>query len=97
MAISISALPLLDLAPVMIIPCHINNISRHSYFHRPPVLWNVLPIINLDSSFLQLKSKLKAFHWNRFLTNFDESNNCTLYYMCPCTRCYQLHPPTANF
>ena len=49
----------------MIILHHMNNISRHSYFHKlpvlGPVLGNALPIINLDSSFVQLKLKLKAF------------------------------------
>ena len=77
----------------MIIPHHINNISRHSYFHRLTALWNALPIINFNLSFVQLKSKLKAFLRNHFLTNFDENNNCTLHYMCPCSRCHQLHPP----
>ena len=80
----------------MIIPRHINNISRHSYFHRLPALWNALPIFNLNLSFVQLKSKLKAFLWNHFLMNFNENNNCTLHYMCPCSRCHQSHPPTAN-
>jgi len=81
----------------MITSRHINNISRHSYFHRLPALWNALPIINLNLSFVQLKSKLKAFLWNHFLMNFDENNNCTLHYMCPCSRCHQSHPATVNF
>jgi len=28
----------------LIIPHHLNNLSRHSYFHRWPTLWNAMPI-----------------------------------------------------
>ena len=27
-----------------LLPHHLNNISRHSYFHRLPYLWNAMPI-----------------------------------------------------
>ena len=46
----------------MIIPRHINNISRHSYFHRLPALWNALPIINLNLSLIcAAKIKTESF------------------------------------
>ena len=61
----------------MIIPHHLNNISRHSYFHRLSALWNALPIFNLDLPFAQLKSKLKTFLWHHFLTIT----------IAPCTLC----------
>ena len=80
----------------MIIPHHLNNVSRHSYFHRLPSLWNALPFFDLDLPFAQLKSKLKTFLWNHFLTNFGDNSNCTLHFMCPCSRCHQSHPLTAN-
>ena len=31
-------------------PQHLNNQSRHSYFHRLPGLWNAIPILNLNLS-----------------------------------------------
>jgi len=72
----------------LIISCHQNNISRHSYFHRLPTLWNVMPIFNLDLPSHLLKSKLKDFLWNHFVTNLDDNGNCTLDYLCPCSKCH---------
>ena len=80
---------------------HLNNLSRHSYFHRLPSLWNAMPIIDLNMSFAQLiiKSKLKKYLWDHFLNYFDDNNirNCTLHYQCPCSRCHLSRPPTSNF
>ena len=73
---------------------HLNNLSRHSYFHRLSSLWNAMPVIDLNMSFAQLKSKLK---WDHFLNYFDDNNNCTLHYQCPCSRCHLSRPPTSNF
>ena len=80
----------------LIIPHHLNNVSRHSYFHRLPTLWNAMPILNLDLTFPLLKSKLKTFLWDHFITNFEDNNNCSLHYLCPCSRCHQSRPPTSN-
>jgi len=76
---------------------HLNNISRHSYFHRLPNLWNALPIIDLDQSFQVIKSKLKKYLWNHFVVNFDDSNPCTLHYLCVCSSCHIKKPPVTNF
>ena len=76
---------------------HLNNLSRHSYFHRLPSLWNAMPVIDLNMSFAQLKSKLKKYLWDHFLNYFDDNNNCTLHYQCPCSRCHLSRPPTSNF
>ena len=76
---------------------HLNNLSRHSYFHRLPSLWNAMPVIDLNMSFSQLKSKLKKYLWDHFLNYFDDNNNCTLRYQCPCSRCHLSRPPTSNF
>ena len=48
---------------------HLNNLSRHSYFHRLPGLWNAIPIIDLNQSFEVIKSKLKIHFWNHFVGN----------------------------
>ena len=80
----------------LLLPQHLNNISRHSYFHRLPSLWNAIPILDLNMSVCWLKSKLKSYLWDHFLTNFDENNNCTLHYLCPCSRSHQTKPPTTN-
>ena len=34
---------------------------------------NALPIIDLNLSFTTIKYKLKAYLWNRFLSNFDDN------------------------
>ena len=81
----------------LLIPQHLNNTARHSYFHRLPSLWNAVPIIDLNVSIDVLKSKLKSFLWNHFLMNFDDSNNCTFHFLCPCRTCHQSKPPTTNF
>ena len=73
---------------------HLNNQSRHTYFHRLPGLWNAIPIINLNQSFEVIKSKLKRYFWYHFITNFDDNNHCTLHFQCPCSaRC---RPPLLN-
>ena len=68
----------------LLLPQHLNNILQHSYFHRLPFLWNAIPILDISMSVCLLKSKLKSCLWDHFLTNFDESINCTLHYLCPC-------------
>ena len=80
----------------LLLPQHLNNTSRHSYFHRLPSLWNAIPILDLNMSVYLLKSKLRSYLWNHFLTNFDE-NNCTLHYLCPCSRSHQTKPPTTTY
>ena len=80
----------------LIPPHHLNNTSRHSYFHRLPSLWNAMPVFDLNMSFITLKLKLKKYLWEHFLNNFDDSNNCTLHYLCPCSGCHQSRPPTVD-
>ena len=48
----------------LILPHHLNNTSRHSYFHRLPSLWNTMPMFDLDMTFNKLKSKLKQYYGN---------------------------------
>jgi len=55
----------------LLIPPHLNNVARHSYFHYLPSLWNAVSIMDLNTSFDILKPKLKLFLRNHFLTNFD--------------------------
>ena len=31
---------------------HLNNLARHSYFHRLPSLWNAMPVFDLNNYFL---------------------------------------------
>jgi len=44
------------------------NYIMNSYFYRLPRLWSSLPIIDLSQSLDVIKSKLKNFLWNHFLT-----------------------------
>ena len=75
---------------------HLNNLARYSYFHRLPSLWNAIPAFNLNMSFALLKSKLKQFLWDHFLNHFDDNNNCTIHFQCPCSQCHTSRPPTVN-
>ena len=65
---------------------HLNNLARHSYFYRLPSLWNAMPVFDLNNMFFALlKSKLKQFLWDHFLNHFDDNNNCTFHFQCPCS------------
>ena len=75
---------------------HSTNLNRNSYFHRLPRLWNALPVINTNLSIATIKAKLKKFMWNHFVTHFDDDNHCTYHYLCPCSKCHDLSPPS-NF
>ena len=81
----------------LISPRHINNISRHSYFHRLPYLWNSMPTFDLNMSFCRLKTKLNQYLWEHFKSNFDINNNCTLHHTCPCSKCHLSRPSSSNF
>ena len=72
----------------LIPPRHINNTSRHSYFHCIPYLWNSMPTFDLNISFYRLKTKLKQYLCEHFKSNFNISNNCTLHHSCPCSKCH---------
>ena len=72
------------------------NKQRHHYFIRICRLWNSLPIIDLNLSIHTIKSHLKSFFWNHFITNFDASNSHTYHFLCPCSNCHK-SPPTTNF
>ena len=78
-----------------LLPQHLNNISRHSYFHRLPSLWNAMPILDLNMSVCLLKSKLKLYLWDHFLRNFDENSNIT-YVHVPDVIKQNLQLPTLN-
>jgi len=81
----------------LIHPRHLNNVSRHSYFHQLPLLWNAMPVIDLNLSFPVIKHKLKSYLWNHlFLRNFNDNINYTYHFLCPCSRCHQSKPPTTN-
>ena len=73
----------------LLIPQHLNNTARHSYFYCLPSLWNAMPIIYMNLSYVTLKYTLKTFLWNRFIANFNESSNCTFHFLCPCRTCHQ--------
>ena len=81
----------------LLIPQHLNNTAGHSYFHRLPSLWNAMPIMDMNLLYVTLKYQLKIFLWNHFLTNFNESNNCTFHILCPCRTCHQSRPTITNF
>ena len=75
---------------------HTNNYNRHSFFHRLPRLWNVIPVIDLHLSISTIKIKLKEHFWNHFVSNFNNEDPCTFHILCSCNKCYNF-PPPVNF
>ena len=72
--------------------------SKHSYnqtnfinFRRVVILWNSLPIIDLEQSTDVLKKKFKKFLWNHFLLHFNTTLTCTWFHTCPCSNCTHKH------
>ena len=63
----------------LVYPHHLNNLSRHSYFHHLPGLWNAIPVIDLNLPYNVTKSKLKTHLWHHCIDNFDDTNHA------PCT------------
>ena len=46
---------------ILIHPRHLNNASNHSYFHRLSLLWNAMPVIDLNLyAFQVIKQKFKS-------------------------------------
>ena len=68
--------------------CHTST-YRHFYFNRLVRLWNSIPadIIDLSSSFAQIKKALTSFFWNHFTTHFNPANLCSFHVVCPCVNC----------
>ena len=67
-----------------------SNYERNFYFNRIPRLWNSLPFLDITLSPSVIKSKLRAYFWDHFTTNFNSNNLCTYHYLCPCPKCSQL-------
>ena len=66
------------------------NYERNFYFNRIPRLWNSLPFLDITLSPSVIKSKLRAYFWDHFMSNFNSNNLCTYHYLCPCPKCSQL-------
>ena len=67
-----------------------SNYERNFYFNRIPRLWNSLPFLDITPSPSVIKSKLRAYFWDHFMSNFNSNNLCTYHYLCPCPKCSQL-------
>ena len=63
------------------------NVTKNSYFYRLSRLWNALPTIDLNLSFMSIKHNLTQFFWNHYVNNFDPNYSCTLHFLCPCHKC----------
>ena len=72
-----------------------SNLTHHSYFCRIVRLWNILPTIDLSSSFQSIKLFLRKVFWSHFLTHFDPSVPCSFHILCPCSKC-RLAPTTSH-
>ena len=67
-----------------------SNYERNFYFNRIPRLWNSLPFLDITLSPSVIKSKLRAYFWDHFMSTFNSNNLCTYHYLCPCPKCSQL-------
>ena len=52
----------------------LTNKECHFYYNRISHLWNSLPIIDLNLPINIIKSKIKSYIWQHFITNFDPDN-----------------------
>ena len=73
-----------------------SNLTHHSYRCRIVRLWNILPTIDLSSSFQSIKLFLRKVFWSHFLTHFDPSVPCSFHILCPFSK-YSLAPTTSHY
>lgn len=74
------------------IPYNRTSTSRHFYFSRVCRLWNAMPQVDLDASFVSIKTKLKKFFTDYFIHHFNQDRFCTYHVCCPCSACHSSHP-----
>ena len=55
--------------------------QRNFYFNRLPRIYNALPALDLNQSFITIKTYLKQFLWNHFKTNFISDDLHTLHFV----------------
>ena len=53
-----------------------SNYERNFYFNRIPRLWNSLPFLDITLSPSVIKSKLRAYFWDHFMSTFNSNNLC---------------------
>ena len=63
------------------------HLDRNFYFNRIPRLWNSLPTLDINLPLPAIKSRLRQFFWDHFMSNFDSNNTCSFHNLCPCPRC----------
>ena len=63
------------------------HLDRNFYFNRIPRLWNSLPTLDINLPLPAIKSRLRQFFWDQFMSKFDSNNTCSFHYLCPCPRC----------
>ena len=64
--------------------------EHNFYFNRIPRLWNSLPPFDINLPLSVIKSKLRKYFWDQFVSRFDPYNECTYHYLCPCYKCSKL-------
>ena len=64
-----------------------NKFERNSYFNRIPRLWNSLPSVDINLPLSTIKSKLRKYFWDHFITNFSSDNICSYHLLCLCHMC----------
>ena len=82
------------LATKLIPTHHLNNLAHHFYFHRLPSLWNAMSVIDLNMSFVLLKSKFKKHLWAHFLNYLMIT--ITVLFTIKVPACLS-RPPISNF
>ena len=67
-----------------------SNFEQSYYFNRIPRLWNSLPFLDINLPLSSIKSELRQFFWDHFLSNFNSKSVCTYHFLCPCPKCIKL-------
>ena len=72
-----------------------NFIAFQLSINRFPHLWNSLPPIDLNLSFVTIRKQLIDIFWKSFLAKFNPDISCSYYFACPCPRCFS--QPKSSF
>ena len=72
------------------------NVPKQFYFNRVVRIWNSLPHIDTDRSYLSIKRLVLSIFWQYFLYSYSVDNPCSWYVACPCANCSCLPNSSLN-
>ena len=77
------------LYPLLTLTC-LSRLLSQNYGTRCITTGDVIDVINVLVAVSTIKSKLRRFFWNHFITNFDSNKVCIYHYLRPSFNCSKL-------